>query len=133
MFLSLVHTPVGGVHTLAAALALVFGTYVLLAHKGTRHHIRAGYAYCATMIVMLFTAFFIFQLFGSFGLFHWLAVVSALTLIGGMVPILVQGKTRFAMNFHIGFMYWSVIGLYSPSPPKHWYGCNWCPSSGWSA
>ena len=112
MFLTIVHTPIGGVHTLAAVLALIFGTFVLAAEKGTQNHVRAGYAYCASMIVMLVTAFFIFQLFGSFGLFHWLAVVSTVTLIGGMVPILVQGRTRLAINFHIGFMYWSVIGLY---------------------
>ena len=109
---ALVHSPVGLLHFIAAGVALVTGALVLLWPKATRRHIRAGYVYTASMCVMLVTAFAIYNLYGSFGIFHWLAVVSTLTLAGGMVPVLLKRPTRTYVALHFSFMYWSVVGLY---------------------
>lgn len=111
MLLSITHSPTGLVHLIAALIALVAGTGVLLADKGTRLHVRAGYVYVAAMVVMLAMAFGIYHLYGSFAVFHWLALVSVLTLLGGMVSVVLR-RPRAYMSLHLSFMYWSVAGLY---------------------
>lgn len=102
----------GWVHFVASMLALVFGTLVLARQKGTRSHTRIGYAYTFSMVVLNASAFLIYRLFGKFGPFHVLAVVSSLTLAAGLVPILIRKNER-SISLHLGFMYWSVIGLYA--------------------
>ena len=109
---ALVHSPVGLIHFIAAALALISGALVLLWPKATRRHIRVGYVYTASMCIMLVTAFAIYNLYGSFGVFHWLALVSTVTLAGGMVPVLLKRPVRTYVVLHFSFMYWSVVGLY---------------------
>lgn len=101
----------GLIHTLASVLALVFGTWVLFAKKGDKRHKQMGYAYTASMAVLLVTSFFMYNLFGGFGIFHVFAIVSSVTLIAGMVPILLK-KPKYYISLHFNFMYWSVIGLY---------------------
>ncbi len=101
----------GMVHTIASVLALLFGTWVLLAKKGDRFHKQMGYAYTGSMAVVLLTSFFMYNLFGGFGIFHVFAIISSLTLIAGMVPIL-RRKPKTYISLHYNFMYWSVIGLY---------------------
>ena len=64
------------------------------------------------MLVLLVTAFSIYRLFGGFGIFHIAAVVSTVTLAGGMLPVLFK-KPRHYILLHYTFMYWSVIGLYA--------------------
>ncbi|PPK87627.1 putative membrane protein DUF2306 [Neolewinella xylanilytica] len=109
---AIIHDTVGLIHFLSALLALVTGAFVLYLPKGSSTHRRIGYVYAVTMIVMLITAFLIYALFGTFGPFHWLAVVSTLTLIGGMVPVLLRRPAANYLLYHFSFMYWSVVGLY---------------------
>jgi uncharacterized membrane protein len=101
----------GSIHLIAACIALITGTVVLIIRKGDKTHKIWGYFYTVAMVVMLITAFMIYRLFGSFGIFHWFAVVSTLTLTGGMLPLLLKWKN--AVTYHLSFMYWSVIGLYA--------------------
>lgn len=109
---SITHSTTGVVHLIFSVLSLVFGTYILFALKGNKLHRQIGYAYTMSMIVVLFTAFMIYHLFGKFGMFHWMAVVSTLTLLGGMIPFLF-GKKKEWIEIHFSFMYWSVMGLYA--------------------
>ena len=105
-------SPVGWLHLIASILALVFGTWVLITLKGTRVHRRVGYLYAFSMILLLATAFLIYRLFGRFGVFHFAAIVSAVTLACGMVPAVLR-KPKNWLDLHFGFMYWSVFGLYA--------------------
>lgn len=106
----LITSNIGLAHTLASVIALMLGTTSLSLTKGTSLHKKVGYAYAASMLVLLVTAFMLYNLFGSWGMFHWAAVISSLTLVAGMLPILMRVKNY--VSLHLGFMYWSVIGLY---------------------
>ena len=104
---------VGGIHLIAAITAIISGTVVFVFPKGTQGHKRVGYIYIASMIPMLVSSFMLYNLFGSFGVFHMAAVLSSITLLGGMVPLLIKLPKKNGLYFHFAFMYWSVIGLYA--------------------
>lgn len=112
MLLAIYKDPVGLIHFLSALLAMLAGAFVLIAPKATLTHRRVGYVYSAAMAVMLATAFAIYNLYNSFSVFHYLALFSSLTLVGGMVPIILKKPNPGYVSMHFGFMYWSVIGLY---------------------
>lgn len=103
----------GQVHFIASIAALLSGTFVLSARKGTTTHIRAGYAYTVSMVVVLATAFMIYRLFGGWGMFHWAALISSATLAAGLIPIWIKKPAKSYIELHFSFMYWSVIGLYA--------------------
>jgi len=107
------HSFTGTFHLSVAILALLFGTIVLWAKKGTQFHKRAGYLYAINMILLNITAFMLYNLTGKFNVFHIAAIVSSATLLSGFVPILLKKPINGYMDLHIGFMYWSVIGLYA--------------------
>ena len=113
MFGNLVSNEIGLVHLIVSILALIFGTWVLAARKGTKTHRRAGYAYAVSMLLLLATAFMIYRLFGRFGVFHIAAIVSMVTLLGGMIPVIWRKPVNSWLNLHFSFMYWSVFGLYA--------------------
>lgn len=104
---------VGGLHIIASVLALISGSLVLLMQKGTQRHRKMGYFYTTSMVLVLITAFSIYRLFGKWGIFHWTAVISTLTLIAGLVPIFAKRPIKNYIYLHFNFMYWSVIGLYA--------------------
>jgi len=101
----------GIIHFLAAILALITGTIVLIKLKGTKRHKMIGYAYSINMVVLLITSFMMYNLNGNFNIFHCFAVISSLSLLGGMLPMLLKWPEKY-LSFHFSFMYWSVIGLY---------------------
>jgi uncharacterized membrane protein len=103
---------IGLTHLVAAILALVCGSTVLIMRKGTRTHQRWGYAYVLAMAVMLVTSFMIYRLFQQFGIFHIFSVAATITLLAGFVPAL-RRKPAHWIYLHFGFMYWSVVGLYA--------------------
>ena len=113
MFGNLVSNEIGLVHLIVSIFALIFGTWVLAARKGTRTHRRTGYAYTVSMLLLLATAFMIYRLFGRFGVFHIAAIVSTVTLLGGMIPVIRRKPKNSWLNLHFSFMYWSVFGLYA--------------------
>lgn len=100
-------------HIASSIVALVLGAWVLLAPKGDRRHRRVGRAYAISMLVVNVTAFGIYRLFGGFGPFHIAAVVSLLTLLAGMRPVLLRNRPKDWYTTHMIFMYWSVVGLYA--------------------
>lgn len=105
------HDSIGLIHLISACIALVVGTFVLISQKGTRKHKKVGYIYFASMLILNVTAFMIYRLFGGFGIFHFAAIVSLVTLIAGMLPIYFKSKNWLIQHF--SFMYWSVMGLYA--------------------
>jgi len=110
---SIVHSPVGLLHLAASCAALILGLAILCLQKGTARHKRMGYAYVVSMLTVNGTAFLIYQLWGRFGVFHWFAVLSLLTLLAGILPLFLVRERPRARSLHLSFMYWSVIGLYS--------------------
>jgi len=102
----------GHIHFIASITALLSGTFVLSVKKGTQNHIRAGYLYTASMVIVLITAFMIYRLFGGWGMFHWAAVISTATLAAGMIPIWIKKPAQLYISLHFSFMYWSIMGLY---------------------
>jgi uncharacterized membrane protein len=109
----LYHDYTGLIHVVAALFAMFFGTLVLSLRKGTRRHKAFGYAYSICMLIMLVTSFMIYQLFGTWGIFHWSATVSSIVLICGLFPMFSKWPRNSYLAVHFSFMYWSVIGLYS--------------------
>lgn len=110
VFSTLVSGPTGLLHLLAATVALVTGMWVLVSTKGTSLHRKIGYVYALSMLLTNGTAFLIYTLYGRFAIFHWFAVLSLLTLAGGMYPL--RRKAPGYLLRHFNFMYWSVLGLY---------------------
>jgi len=110
---NLVGGPIGIIHLITSVLALIFGTTVLLMKKGTKTHKKMGYAYFVSMVVLLGTSFMLYRLFGGFGVFHYAALLSGLTLIFGMIPAWRKKPRAGWLIRHFSFMYWSVIGLYA--------------------
>ena len=102
---------IGTVHLISALIALLCGSYILFARKGTKLHKQVGYVYTISMTLLNLTAFMIYDLFGGFGIFHYTALLSSLTLMGGMLPLIRRKKGW--LYRHFAFMYWSVIGLYA--------------------
>jgi len=109
MLENVIHSSLGLFHTLSALFAVLFGTLVVLRKKGTLWHKRIGYAYVLTMLMLNISSFFIVN-FNGFSLFHFFAIVSLLSILGGMIPTLLRTKNWF--HFHFRFMSWSVVGLY---------------------
>ncbi|WP_203291958.1 DUF2306 domain-containing protein [Maricaulis parjimensis] len=113
--MGIIHSWAGGVHALAALLALWWGWQALRQPKANRNHRRIGYAYSGAMGVLLLAG--IPMLENGFTAFHALSVVSAITLAGGIYMIrrarsAATPKERRARVFaHYKFMTWSYAGL----------------------
>lgn len=91
---------------------MIAGSMILVMKKGTMNHKRVGYIYIAAMAALLVTAFMIYRLWVGWGLFHYAAVISSVTLLGGSLPIIFRYPNNNYIALHFSFMYWSVIGLY---------------------
>ncbi len=109
----LVGDTTGLIHLIASILSLLTGTYILLAQKGTKRHVKIGYVYVISMAIVIITAFMIYRLFDGWGIFHYTTIISLLTIAFGMIPIWTKKPTKSWKYLHFTFMYWSVIGLYA--------------------
>lgn len=105
--------PLGLTHLVSALLAMLFGMVVIFNKKGTKLHIRFGYAYTVAMLVLNVTAFMIYKLFGTFGPFHIAALISTASLLGGIIPVYLKKPENGWLYLHYEFMNWSIIGLYA--------------------
>jgi hypothetical protein len=65
------------------------------------------------MLLLNLTAFQIYHLFGRFGPFHILAIMSLICLVGGIVPAFMRKQIKNWIYWHYYFMNWSVVGLYA--------------------
>lgn len=104
-------TMVGGIHAALGALALLLGGWIFVAAKGTRAHVRLGWAYAACMGGVNVTALCIYRLTGGPNVFHALAVASlAMTGIGLAQPLFRRRLRRWVWR-HYQYMSWSYVGL----------------------
>jgi len=101
----------GFLHLASAFGALAFGLLVLLLRKGTPLHRQIGYGYVAAMAIVNVTALMIYDLFGGFGPFHLAALISLVTLVGGIVPARRRPPPRGWLPWHAYWMSWSYVGL----------------------
>ncbi len=101
----------GIIHMVFGLVALAAGTAVVLTRKGTRGHRTLGHIYLKTMVALNVTGLFIYNLFGHFGPFHWLAVASLLTLIAGLVPVFTRRPKGRWLEWHAAFISGSYVGL----------------------
>lgn len=105
------HNFIGWVHTLAALLALITGSLILAKTKGTSLHKKTGRVYGISMIIVCTTSFMIYRVHNTFGVLHFFALISTVTLLLGMLPLYLKNYKN-AIVTHLSWMYWSVIGLY---------------------
>jgi uncharacterized membrane protein len=110
---SFVNSSLGWFHLAASVVAMAAGAYILFATKGTENHKKIGYIYVFSMVLVCGSALGIYNLTGSFGMFHILAFLGFGTLIAGMAPLLIKGIRREFRVLHLWFMYYSVLGLYA--------------------
>ena len=101
----------GWIHVLFGILALITGTAVLLAKKGTRYHRIVGRIYVFAMVALNVSGLFIFDLFGTFGPFHYMAVASLLTLVVAMIPVYTKRPKGMWMEWHGAWIAGSYVGL----------------------
>ncbi|NNC69649.1 MAG: DUF2306 domain-containing protein [Flavobacteriaceae bacterium] len=109
MLSDIIHSATGWFHTILAILAMITGVVVILNTKGTTFHKRIGYVYVVSMLLLNLSSFFIIN-FGGFSIFHFFALVSLVTVLGGIIPAIRRTKNWFV--YHYYFMSWSVVGLY---------------------
>ena len=105
----LLNHPVGLIHVLIALVALGFGTAVVLRPKGTARHRLLGRGYLSAMIGLNASALMIYEVFGGFGPFHWLALVSLASVLGGYHAA--WSRYNNWRHSHAYFMVGSYIGL----------------------
>lgn len=101
----------GLAHTLLASIALGLGAYVLWRPKGGRWHRSFGHLYFSLMVAMNITGLFMTQLFGGFGPFHWMAVVTLLILMIGISTVLLRWPAQGWRKLHGHFMAASYVAL----------------------
>lgn len=100
----------GVFHASLGLAAVVLGLVVVLRRKGGRSHRRMGTAYVLSMVLLNVTALFIYDLFGRFGPFHWLALLSLVTTFAGFVPAYLRCPSGW-LDIHARCMSWSYAGL----------------------
>jgi uncharacterized membrane protein len=110
---TILHSSTSLIHILAALLAMLTGTFVLLTSKGTTVHRLVGWLYCLSMSILLFTAFQIYTLWGHFGIVHWGAVGSSIALVLGMASVGLRTIIGSWLRWHYLGMGVSVTGLYA--------------------
>ena len=77
--------------------------------KGTRRHRWLGRSYVVAMLGLNGTAFMTYELFGGFGAFHWMAVISLASVLYGYIPT--WNKRPGWKTKHAFFMAGSYVGL----------------------
>ena len=99
----------GLAHLLLALGALALGSAVVLSRKGTRPHRWLGRGYVLLMVALNGTALMIYELFGGFGPFHWMALASLAVILVGYLPA--RSRPAGWMPRHAYFMTGSYVGL----------------------
>jgi uncharacterized membrane protein len=98
-------------HVTCGILSLFLGAIIFLTIKGTRAHVRVGWAYVGSMLCLNGSALAIYHLTGRFNLFHVLAIFSLVTLIIGLLQALNRRGWRKWLWRHYQYMVWSYVGL----------------------
>lgn len=105
----LLQHPLGLIHLLTAIAAIIFGAMVLFSTKGTTFHRLVGRLYVGAMWALNITALMDYELFGFFGPFHWMALISLATVIAAHLAVL--NKAPGWKLHHAYMMSGSYVGL----------------------
>ena len=98
-------------HTAVGVVALAAGAGNLLAQKGTSRHRLVGWIYAGSMAGLIGTSFAIFELFGGFGPFHAMSLVSGGTLALALYFPLRRDRHANWLEHHYMWITWSYVGL----------------------
>ena len=79
-------------HGVLGLIALVTGALILFLKQGTPLHKKIGKVYVAAIYLLCFTSFFIFELFGRYGVFHIFSLVSSGAVNGRRHSIAAEGE-----------------------------------------
>ncbi len=109
MIQHLLEHPLGLVHFLSAVAAIIFGAAVIFSRKGTQRHKLTGRAYVVAMWLLNITALLDYELYGYFGPFHWMALISLATIVFAHLAVL--RKRSDWRQSHAYLMAWSYVGL----------------------
>jgi uncharacterized membrane protein len=101
--------PIGLAHVLSALAAIVFGAAVLFTRKGTSRHRWTGRCYVGSMLALNLTALLDYELFGHFGPFHWMALISLATVLAAYRSV--RKKAPGWKVSHAYLMAGSYVGL----------------------
>lgn len=102
---------VGSAHVAFGVAALGLGTVNVLLPKGTPVHRLVGHGYYVCMLGLNGTALGIYTFFGTWGIFHWFAVISLVTVFASIVPVALR-RPRLGWRYYHGyFMLYSYVGL----------------------
>lgn len=99
------------IHTLLGIVALGSGAWNLGTQKGTSRHRLVGWVYAGSMAGLIGTSFFIYELFGGFGPFHALSLVSGGTLALALYAPLRRDEYDNWLEHHYMWIAWSYVGL----------------------
>jgi uncharacterized membrane protein len=97
-------------HVLAAFSALLVGAAVLLLPKGTHDHRVIGTVYVVVLVLVNVAALSLHRE-NAFGVFHWLAVASLVTIGVGLSPLLLGRRSPPVIATHAYCMAWTYAGL----------------------
>lgn len=113
------------IHTIFSIIALLAGV-IFLIPKGTKRHKKIGYAYSISMVICVATSFGLFNLWGSFGVYHVLSLVSFITLMIALYYPLYGRKNKNWILPHSIWMGYSYVGLVMAAG-SHLFGVfpNW--------
>lgn len=101
----------GWLHTISATLAIGFGTFIVRKPKGTREHRMIGRAYVLCLVFCCGSAFAIYNLYGTFGPFHWTSIGETYCLTRGLAPLFFKVTDPNWRAKHAFYMSWSYVGL----------------------
>ncbi len=108
-------------HAIAALAALVLGGVQLIAPKGTNTHRVIGYGWCALMLYVAVSSFWIHTI-GQYRGFSWIHLLSVLTVFS--VPLAVVYARQGSINAHrrvMVMLFWLalvVTGLFTLLPGR---------------
>jgi uncharacterized membrane protein len=102
---------IGRFHFAVAIVALLSGAVVLVRRKGTRSHRRAGWLYVVSMLALNTSALMLYQLTGSFTPFHAAALLSLVSVIGGVMAARRRRSFSGWAPAHYFWMSFSYVGL----------------------
>jgi len=98
-------------HVAFSLLSILLGLVIFTITKGTQVHRLLGYGYVLCMTCLNVTALMIYRLFGSFGPFHGLAIVSLATVVAGLLSVALRRPRKRWLVYHYWFMCFSYVGL----------------------
>jgi uncharacterized membrane protein len=102
---------IGTAHIAFALVAIASGAWVLLRRKGDATHRWRGWVYVGSMIGLNVSALFVYDLTGSFGPFHAMAIASLVGVLIGVGYVRLRRPPGAWRYLHATWMSWSYVGL----------------------